>query len=375
MIIIYAASSAPIPLYTIFQSQIYITKANLSMSAVFYFVGTVISLLFFGRVSDYLGRRITIGITLLLGITGCICFIFINSLSVFLIGRLLQGLSCGLASSCVAAYLVDTTPKGSSKLAAIVTSSSTMIGLTLGCFGSALIVSFNISFITSTFLLLIVLLVISGILISFGVETVQPKEGVLKSVKPVIERPNSIKKVLIPASAIFIGTWALGGFYQAFSSSISTVQFGVHTPVLAAAIFASLMAPQIVGNTLISKFETVSAQRWSMVVFTVCTTLIVASLQYKLVVLFLVASIIGGIAIGVAFAASMESIISRITNVERAGVLSTIYLISYGGAAIPNLVVGQIGNNFSLLQISIGYCILIIISLIITFITTNKDNI
>ena len=57
MIVIYAASSAHILLYSDYQSILGIAKATLSLTAVVYFLGTVISLLFFGRVSNYIGRR------------------------------------------------------------------------------------------------------------------------------------------------------------------------------------------------------------------------------------------------------------------------------------------------------------------------------
>ena len=66
MILIYAASSSPIPLYAMYQSMFGIIKNILSMSAVFYFIGTVISLLMFGRLSDYIGRHKTILITIIL---------------------------------------------------------------------------------------------------------------------------------------------------------------------------------------------------------------------------------------------------------------------------------------------------------------------
>ena len=131
MIVVYGASSSPIPLYSNFQSALGISKASLSLTAVTYFLGTVISLLFFGRVSNYIGRRKTILITIFMAIIGCLSFIYINSFNVFLVARLVQGISCGLASSCVAAYMVDTTPNESSTLSAIVTSGCTMISQNL----------------------------------------------------------------------------------------------------------------------------------------------------------------------------------------------------------------------------------------------------
>lgn len=373
MIVVYAASSAPIPIYSTYQILLDITKANLSMTAVAYFLGTVISLLFFGKVSDYIGRRKTIIITLIVAISGCLLFLFINSFTMFLLARLVQGLACGLASSCIAAYMVDTTPEGSMKLAAILTSGSTMIGLTLGSFGSASIITLSTSLISWTYMIIIALLILCIFLIIFSAETVEIKNGVSKVIRPHVEMPANTRKLFIPASAIFVGTWAVGGFYQAFSSTIATEQFGVSSALLAALIFSSLMAPQILGNTLIKYIDDVKAQKMGMILFSIAMILIVYSFTSKNVLLFIILSILSALFIGISFASSMEILLSNITTSQRAGVLSTIYLISYGGPAIINFIVGRIGNNYSLVEITIGYTIIVIIATIIT-VCTSKNN-
>ena len=373
MIIIYAASSSPIPLYSNYQIILNLTKANLSTTAVTYFIGTVISLLFFGRISDYIGRRKSIIVTIIISVIGCLLFIFINSYYMFLFARLVQGLSCGLASSCVAAYMVDTTPQGSTKISAILTSGSTMIGLTLGSFGSAGLITLNSSLISLVYEIIIAVLLCCIILIVLSPETVEEKNGVLTVIRPHVEMPKNIKNFMIPAGAIFISTWAIGGFYQAFSSTIALTQFGVSNVLLAALIFSSLMAPQILGNTLIKYISTFKAQKLGMILFSIAMILIVQTFIQGNVILFVVLSLLSAIFIGISFASTMEIILSRITANQRAGVLSTIYLISYGGPAIINLIVGQIGNNFSLIEISIGYTLLVIIATVILFVYPVKD--
>jgi MFS family permease len=372
MILIYAASSSPIPLYAMYQSMFGITKNILSMSAVFYFLGTVISLLMFGRLSDYLGRHKTILITIILAILGCFSFIIINNSTIFLIGRLLQGLSCGLASSCVAAYIVDTASEDKSSLGAIVTSSATMIGLSIGVFGGSALVEINPNLISTIFIIWILTFIVSIVLIFSGKETVKPKKGALKSMKPQIKIPTNIKRFIPIAAAIFIGTWAVGGFYQAFSATMSIEQFGVSNKLLGAAIFASLMAPQIVGSSLVDKFKSFNGERVGMIGFTISMVLIIICLKYSLVVPFLIFNIISAMFIGLSFTSIMNAMLENTSQTDRAGVLSTIYLISYGGTAIVNFTVGQIANNIPLLTIAIGYCIFVIITCIITLIGTFK---
>ncbi len=57
LVILYFASGSPIPLYTMYPGQLGLTHGDLSMTSVYYLVGTVVALLFFPRLSDHIGRR------------------------------------------------------------------------------------------------------------------------------------------------------------------------------------------------------------------------------------------------------------------------------------------------------------------------------
>lgn len=75
---------------------------------------------------------------------------------------------------------------------------------------------------------------------------------------------------------------------------------------------------------------------------------------------------------GIGFTGSVTGIISRTGLDERAGTFATIYLTSYGGAAIPNLVVGLIAEDHTSVEIMAWYCILMIAMLAIMLILTAK---
>lgn len=132
LIIIFAASAAPIPLYAHYADAMNLTKGQLSLTAVMYFVGTVIALVFLARISNYCGRKISIYIVLLLGIIGCLSFIFVNSIEFLLLGRFMQGLACGLASSSIIAFIIDNEPPHLKGLATSIGSAGPNFGLAVG---------------------------------------------------------------------------------------------------------------------------------------------------------------------------------------------------------------------------------------------------
>ena len=51
---------------------------------------------------------------------------------------------------------------------------------------------------------------------------------------------------------------------------------------------------------------------------------------------------------------------------------SLIYLTSYGGSAIPNLVVGLIPGEYSLYTILTGYVVLVVAMYIVMFVLSAK---
>lgn len=105
-----------------------------------------------------------------------------------------------------------------------------------------------------------------------------------------------------------------------------------------------------------------------------CVVAILAALNVGSVILFLTVSVLAGIAQGTAFTGSMRRLLVKTGQQDRAGVLSTIYLLSYSGAAVPNLIVGRLSGMFGLFQIAIGYGLLVAASCIVTLFASHRDE-
>ena len=371
--VVYAASSAPIPLYNTYRQTIGLTNADLSMTAVSYFVGTVIALLMFGRLSNYLGRRPVVFATLGIAAIGCLMFFYIHNAPMFLIGRFIQGFACGLASSTITTYVVDNAPVSPTWIGAAVTSGAPMIGLAAGAFGSGALKQYSDS-LSLIFGILIAVLAGCTILIAASPETITPTRGAIASMVPQIRVPKKIHYLLPAATCTFVGTWAIGGFYQAFSSSMAAEQLHTTNTLVAAAVFACLMAPNAIGGSLAGRLKPDEAQCIGMLAFFLCVVAILVSLKVGAVLPFLMASIFAGIAWGAAFTGSMRGLLDKTSLENRAGVLSAIFLISYSGAAIPNLIVGRLASNFSLFAIAVGYGLLVLVACMITLFTARRSK-
>src|SRR5215472_11524929 len=97
------------PLYIIYQQQFGFSQITLTLIYAAYVIGNVAALLFFGRVSDRAGRRLTAlsGIATL--IVAALVFLFGPTIASLYIARVLSGLGIGVASGTGNAWLAELT--------------------------------------------------------------------------------------------------------------------------------------------------------------------------------------------------------------------------------------------------------------------------
>jgi MFS family permease len=366
LVAVFAASGSPIPLYETYRRADGLSAADLSLTAVAYFAGAMLALLVFGRLSNHLGRRPVSLAALALAAAGCLALIEVHGTGTLITGRVLHGLACGLASSAVAAYAVDTAPSSPRWLAATVTAGAPMIGLTLGALGSGALAEYGPAPRTLIYLIVVGVLAVCAVLVAVGPETVARVPGAVTSLRPQVRIPPAARRFLPVASATFVATWALGGFYQAFGPTVAADQLGTTNALVAAAVFASLMAPSAVGGPLAGRLNPATAQRAGMVVYLLAVAVVLASLRLGTVPLFLIASAVAGVAQGATMTGSMRALLADAGPADRAGLLAAIYLISYSGAAIPGLIAGQLSHTLDLFTIAVGYGILAALACVIT---------
>lgn len=191
LVAVFAASATPIPLYGVYRAADGLSYSDLSLTAVSYFSGAVLALLVFGRLSNHLGRRPVILLSLGLTALACLILLHVPSVAPLIEGRVLQGLSCGLASSATAAFLVDNAPSHPPWLGAAVSSSAPMVGLTMGALGSGALVEYGPLPRELPYLVALAFLVLCASLILASRETVSRQPGVLASLWPRLALPRA----------------------------------------------------------------------------------------------------------------------------------------------------------------------------------------
>ena len=361
LVMAYAASATPIPLYGVYRAADGLSYGDLSLSSVVYFVGAVTALLVFGRLSNHLGRRPMATLALVLSALACLVLTQVHGPTPLIVGRLLQGLSCGLASTALAAWLVDVAPPSPGWLAPTVISCGPMFGLTLGGLGSGALIEYGPMPRVLPYGVMLAVLLLCALLVLTGRETVARQTGAFRSMRPRFALPPRARKAFPVAACVFVSTWALGGFYQAFGPAMAREQLHSSSALAAALVFASIMAPSVLGASFAGRFRPVVAQRAGIVVFTLAVGGVLFALSQGQLLLFLAASALAGAGQGATLSGSIQTLVADTALHERASVLSVIYATSYSGAAIPTLIAGRLSGHFSLLQVACGYGVLALV--------------
>ena len=123
--------------------QLEFTFSAATLTGVFavYVLVLLVTLLFFGSLSDYVGRLPVIITACFFGAAGCAVFLAAHDVAALVLARSLQGIATGLASGAIGAALIELQP-ASSERAALVTSAFSTLGLALGALLTSALVEY-----------------------------------------------------------------------------------------------------------------------------------------------------------------------------------------------------------------------------------------
>src|SRR5947209_18480437 len=136
------ASGAPAPLYRVYQVAWGFSETTLTEVFAVYAVVLLVTLLFFGSLSDHVGRKSLIAAGLLFGAAACAAFLVASGVGALYVARSLQGVSVGLATGALGAALLELEPEGRGR-APVVTSAAPTGGLAVGALGAAVPVQYG----------------------------------------------------------------------------------------------------------------------------------------------------------------------------------------------------------------------------------------
>lgn len=149
---------------------------------------------------------------------------------------------------------------------------------------------------------------------------------------------------------------------------------GTDNAIVIAAVFSSVVVLGPLGGSLTGSLRATTAQRTGLIGFVIATAAILTTLHAGAIIPFLIVSVLASVCQGAANTGGMRAVLEHATPADRAGLLSTLFLISYSGAAVPGLVAGSVSSRFSLDHIALGYAALVLLASILAIIASRNPK-
>ncbi|HEY0439585.1 MAG TPA: MFS transporter, partial [Xanthobacteraceae bacterium] len=216
LIVFLAAASVPTPLYRLYQREWGFSPLMLTVIFAVYALALLAALLIFGSLSDRTGRRPVILAALTLEGVALVLFLTARDIDWLVFARLIQGFATGLATTSLAAAMLDIDRQGG----ALTNALATIAGTAFGAVGSGLLAQYEPAPLHLGYALLFALVVVQAIWTARAPETITARSLQRWSFKPRVAVPARARAAFLAMTPINVALWALSGFYLALMPSL-----------------------------------------------------------------------------------------------------------------------------------------------------------
>lgn len=331
LVLFFAASMAPTPLYPSYQEKWGFSPAVVTVIFAIYALAVLGTLLTVGALSDHIGRRPVLLAAVLIQIAALVVFLTASGVASLMIARVLQGVAAGAGLGALGAGLLDL-DKAKGTVANAV---GGMAGTAIGALAAGIFVALLPAPTHLVYAVLLAVVIAQGVGVLFMKETASRSPGALASLRPKLGVPAHTRTAFMLAVPTFVATWALVGLYGSLGPALTSEVAGSSSAVLGGVTLFTMAGA---GSIAVLVTRNVSAMRLQA---SGALTLIagvgitqVALLASSVVVLF-IGTAIAGAGFGCAFQGALRTVIPLAEMHERAGLLSSIFVASYLAMGIP----------------------------------------
>jgi len=334
------ASATPSPLYGTYRELWGFSPAVLTLVYATYAFGVLAALLLAGRISDEVGRRPVLIVSLSTLLATSVLFMVANSVAWLFVARGLQGLATGLALGAASAAMLDLHARRDPAGVGLANGVVSATGMGLG----VLVASAIVEWLPAPRVLPYV-----ALFVFFAITLV----GAIRMPEPVAERtrarltpqrprvPAGVRRPFLLAALAVLSSWSVGGLFLSLGPQLTATLFH-STDHLVAALGAFVLSGTgaVAQLALGNRMAPWRGAAYGSVALGVGVLVIVASASTDSGALLLVGAVIGGAGFGLAFLGALRQLTGVIPPHHRAEVMSAFYVVAYASLSLPAVAAG-----------------------------------
>ena len=343
------AAAAPSPLYGLYAATWHFSAITLTEVFAIYALALLAALLFTGSLSDALGRRPVILAALLVQAAAMVLFLLASDVSWLFAARVAQGAATGIATSALAAALVDLQPAR----APLVNSVAPILGLALGALAAAALVQYAPDPLHLVYWLMLAAFLAAALATALMREPASSRRAL--NLMPRVGVEPAARGSFFATLPMLVAGWSVGSFYLSLGPTLTLLLLH-STNRLWGGIAIFLLAGVGALTTIVLRTwpppRAMVAGGVSLVAGLALGTVAVALSSGGL---FLVATGVAGIGFGLGWLGVLRTLVALASPTGRGALLAAIYIVAYLAFALPAVVAGFFVTKVGLHDAALGY--------------------
>jgi MFS family permease len=344
----------PTPLYPIYERVYGFGPLIETIVFAVYAFGVLAELLFFGHLSDEVGRRPVLIGGLILSALSALLFLFALWLPEIYAGRILSGLAAGAFTGSATAALVDLVPPERRGRAASVAVTANIGGLGLGTLLSGILGQYAPAPLRLSYGVDFILVCLAIVCVFLAPETVANRSRLHVSLQR-LRVPPEIRSVFVEAAVLGMSGFAAAGLFCAIAPSVMTSLLHIPNHAYAGVLVFALSAMTAVGQLAVRHFARARALFVSCALLFFGMAILAAALANLSAPLLFASAIVEGLGMGLGIGSGLAAISERISE-RRAEVTSAYFVLLYLGLAVPVVGLGLLATHGGLRSAGLTFC-------------------
>jgi len=346
-LVVMFGTTLPTPLYPLYQQQFALSEMLVTIIYAVYAAGVIAALILAGSWSDQIGRRRIMFAALAFSAASAVVFLFDAGLGPLLLGRVLSGISAGLATGTATVMVIELAPGNRKAMATLTATAVNMGGLGLGPLIGGLFAEYAPLPLHLIFIVDLALIAIAAGALLITRETVSiAKHPRLRPQR--LSLPREVRGVFIPACIAGFAGFAVLGLFTAVAPAFLGKVLDLPNLALTGLVVFIVFAASTLGQSILQFVPEKLALPGGCVLLAAGALLVGAGIDIEAFSLLVAGAVLSGLGQGLGFRAGMTAVTAAAPAARRGEVTSTFFVVLYIAISIPVIGVGIAADVFGL---------------------------